>query len=120
MNRILSWLKALLFGAPQPNIRISKNVPWSRASVEAVVRIVLDGRAPFDDFGCHIRMGSPMHEGKACGGGVNRSTHHLLELIKFKRTVIQCRWQTETVFHQRFFAGAITVIHAAKKRLLKF
>jgi hypothetical protein len=94
LNQLIAWLKALLFGSPHPNIRISKNVPWSRVSIEAVVRIVLDGRVPFEDFGCHIRMGSPMHKGKACGGWTDG---YLVMLDKYR---VDCLLSETALIHE--------------------
>ena len=68
MTRILAWLRRLLFGPPQPNIRISDNVPWDRATIKKMICIAIDLRLPFEEFRCHIKMGSPRHKGKLCAG----------------------------------------------------
>ena len=39
-----------------------------------------------------------------------------LEFLKFQRTVVKGRRQTEAVFHQRFFAAVVTAEHAAHLR----
>ena len=36
-----------------------------------------------------------------------------LKLFKVQRTVILCRWQTETIINQRRFSRLVTRIHAA-------
>ena len=40
----------------------------------------------------------------------------MLELFKRQRTVVERRRHAEAVFDQRFFARAVTVIHAVKLR----
>ncbi len=54
------------------------------------------------------------------GPGVALDVHHLLDpffpLAEVQRPVVECRRQTEPVFDQDFFSGAIAVIHAANLR----
>ena len=38
------------------------------------------------------------------------------KLLKVERTVIQCRWQPESVIHQSHFSGAVARIHSAHLR----
>ena len=47
---------------------------------------------------------------------IHRLSCQLRELLESERSVIERRWQSESVFDQRFLACAVAVIHGAKLR----
>jgi len=49
-----------------------------------------------------------------CGRHKNTLSHTLLKLFKLERSVVQSARQPKAIFHQRSFAGPVTVVHATE------
>ena len=52
--------------------------------------------------------------GPRCGRGVDHLIDPLLELLEAQGAVVQCRWESEAVLHQRLLARAVAVVHPRK------
>ena len=64
----------------------------------------------------HDGIGMRPLVGPRRGGDVDRLRRQRLELIETQRPVVESRWQTEAVFHQRFLAGTVAAVHAPELR----